>query len=380
MVDDVLDYSFIRLGKFNLSISKFYLEDVLGEVTDLIGQEILQKGLKFLIQRKKAQQFEEEGNSNSGLTIIRNDRKRLKQIILNILSYAIKTSNSDQLKITYEKTNNFKNTITPSNVKIAICCDGWTFDEGKITRMFNFFSRAENFDPKTFNTENGVGFGLAMSHSILKIMSPKLYDDSENLIRIDPSAEGGNTISFHLISFREDFASQKISHDIFCYENVLWDKLNSESSLEMIKPLSMYVLNQPANKFGNIKKKVLVVEDDRVSALVLSNYLKKIQVEFEIAENGAEALKLVKIRAIEKVFFDLILMDCNMPVMDGFQASVEISGLINKKQIPYVPILAVSANVSPADKEKCRLSGMREFISKPISFETIRHVIYKYIL
>ncbi len=130
-------------------------------------------------------------------------------------------------------------------------------------------------------------------------------------------------------------------------------KTNQENDLE--KAL------QPHNT------KVLVVDDDEINLMVETNYLKKFGYNnVTVARNGQEAINEIQDQSSKGNNFDIIFMDCNMPVMDGYQASNEIKEMMGKGAIKPVKIIAVTANVSDSDKERCSRNGMDHFLTKPI--------------
>ncbi|MFE8071610.1 ATP-binding protein [Marinobacteraceae bacterium S3BR75-40.1] len=120
------------------------------------------------------------------------------------------------------------------------------------------------------------------------------------------------------------------------------------------------------------KMRILLVEDNRVNQIVASGMLRKLGHDVELAENGERALVALKQRP-----FDMVLMDCQMPVMDGFEATRRIRGEMNLKQIP---IIAVTANVMRGDREQCLRAGMNDYITKPYSLDSLRQTLSRWAL
>ena len=123
---------------------------------------------------------------------------------------------------------------------------------------------------------------------------------------------------------------------------------------------------------------MLIVDDDQVNLLVARSYLKSIEdykIYFDTSNNGQEALDLIKKNKEKGLFYDIILMDCNMPVMDGFQATEKIKSLERKKEIPYTPVVAITANVGTADRKKCEKSGMDFFLAKPYQKDQLINIM-----
>ncbi len=123
-----------------------------------------------------------------------------------------------------------------------------------------------------------------------------------------------------------------------------------------------FLNNMGHGKTGNLK--LLLVEDNKLNQRLIESSLKRYGYEIDVANNGAEGVDMCK-----KNLYDAVLMDIMMPVMDGFEATIEIRKLESGKKLP---IIAVTANVLNADREKCLSYGMNEFISKPFSIEKLK--------
>jgi CheY-like chemotaxis protein len=118
----------------------------------------------------------------------------------------------------------------------------------------------------------------------------------------------------------------------------------------------------------NFNVRILVVDDDQVNLLVATNYLRSFNKYcFDTANNGQEAIELIKMKSLSGLFYDIVLMDCNMPVMDGFEATNILTNMMEKGKIPKLLVIACTANASSKDFEKCYKSGMIDFIVKPFT-------------
>jgi len=137
---------------------------------------------------------------------------------------------------------------------------------------------------------------------------------------------------------------------------------------------SKFVTKHTLSESNSDAQSILLVEDNPVNQMVALAILKSIGVEVTVASNGKEALDVV-----QKKTFDLILMDCQMPVMDGFDATIEIRKYEQENKRSSVPIVALTANVMSSDKVKCSEAGMDDFLSKPIHKETLHTTIQKWL-
>jgi two-component system, sensor histidine kinase and response regulator len=140
--------------------------------------------------------------------------------------------------------------------------------------------------------------------------------------------------------------------------------------------LKAKLFDQISNKNTAAVFRILVVDDDQINIAVLRRYLESYQdLCFDVAFNGAQALEIIKSNAEKGIFYDVIVMDCNMPIMDGFEATSRISVLIQEGMIPSVPVIAATANSSQLDYEKCFQHGMSAYLSKPFTRTQLRNKI-----
>jgi len=117
---------------------------------------------------------------------------------------------------------------------------------------------------------------------------------------------------------------------------------------------------------------ILIVEDNEINCKLMSKIFDKTGLHYDLARDGQEALEAYKTKK-----YNLILMDCQMPTLDGYEATIEIRKLENKND--HIPIIAMTANVMQSDKEKCLEAGMDNYISKPIEIKELMNILNKYI-
>jgi signal transduction histidine kinase/CheY-like chemotaxis protein len=235
------------------------------------------------------------------------DPTRLGQILNNLISNAIKFTNkgSVSLKINFEKKgklNDFCFTVADTGIGI---------DQEKLKTIFEFFSQEDNTITRRFG---GTGLGLAISKSIAELLGGEIKVESEKNV--------GSTFKF---------------------------SLTMPEAAEQEKNVAVALSDLTG-------KNVLIVEDNELNRFLAVTILKKWNANIHIAENGEEAVAAVKNKEI-----DIVLMDIQMPVMDGVAASIAIRNELNSN----VPIIALTANALESEKEKCWQAGMNEYITKP---------------
>jgi len=245
------------------------------------------------------------------------DPTRLGQILNNLISNAIKFTDKGKvtLKITFDKKgkhNEFCFSVTDTGIGI---------DQEKLKTIFEFFSQEDNTITRRFG---GTGLGLAISKSISELLGGEIIVESEKNV--------GSTFKF---SVTMPEASEQMKKDIIVHSDLTG-------------------------------KNILIVEDNELNRFLAVTILKKWNANIHIAVNGEEAVK-----AVSSLDIDIVLMDIQMPVMDGVAAAIAIRSELKSN----VPIIALTANALESEKEKCWQAGMNEYITKPYNPEFLREKI-----
>ena len=300
IVNDILDLSKIEAGKFKLENEVCNLERPF--TSGCLGH---------------AGYCQKQGDWKLSLFTMRNfpyglsvDSTRLRQIIVNLVSNAIKFTDEGSIKIRVERLS--------TRDGFAECC--FSVEDTGIgmspEQQNKIFSKFEQADSSTTRKFGGTGLGLAICEHLVKMM--------KGIIKVESVLDKGSTFSFTI--------KLKITD-----ESV---KPNFKPALEIITP------NNPM-----LDLNVLVVEDNKVNQMLIRECLKKFNCQAVIANNGKEALTALAEEDEKGSRFDLILMDCQMPVMDGYQTTREI----RDSEMPYadIPIVALTADAMRGTKEKC---------------------------
>lgn len=326
VINNILDFSKIESGKIELIVEKNNTLDIANQVISLIQHEAKRKNLDVnLIIDKNVPAY------------IWVDYIRLKQVLVNLLSNAVKFTEKGNitLEITCEETKKLKNT----KLKFSVKDTGIGIKAKNQAKIFEAFSQEDASTTKRFG---GTGLGLSISNQLLSLMNSKLELKSKIGI--------GSEFSFYLdvkysnetkkIEQRKDKTEiQKSSNDVISNNN-----------------LTIFIVED--NKINMLLAKTLIL-------LILPN---SIIHEFE---NGKEVvLKSSEIKP------DLILMDIQMPEMNGYKATEEIRKIDSQKDIP---IIALTAGTIVGEKEKCIEAGMNDYIPKPIEKENLKNIISKWI-
>ncbi len=314
LINDILDYSKLKVGKIKLYQENFDIREMVYGLEKSFSYYAQDKGLDFVFDIDK----------NIPQYVI-GDSLRLSQILTNLLNNAIKFTDQGSVRCMVSLVDGSKE---KNKIEFKIIDTGIGISEENVGKVFERFTQAEDHTTKKFG---GTGLGLSIITKLLELLGSELVLDTE--------LGRGSTFSFIL----ELEASQLVEAKVI---------ESNESKQVDIKDLN-----------------VLIVEDNTMNVLVLKKYFKKWGVRSKVAENG-----LVAIEMIQDDKFDLVLMDLQMPLMDGYTASREIRNLkdhIYKK----MPIIALSASVSNEVNEKVKASGMTDYLSKPFNPEKLISMI-----
>ena len=325
IINDILDFSKIEAGKLELFIDLYDIKKILGQVFDLILYEANAKGL--LLQLNIADDVPQ---------YIRTDIVRLKQILINLLSNAVKFTQHGTIKLDVTVLECVDNVCV---IRFAVTDTGIGILEQNQQKIFKAFSQEDSSTTRKFG---GTGLGLTISNQLLALMNSH--------IQLESTIGQGSTFYFDL----------KLKT---CEEN-----LNEHTIPDYpTEPILNAVLVPGASCT------FLVVEDNKVNMLLLKTILKNLvpnSIIYE-CENGHDALQL-----FESVTPDLIFMDIQMPVMNGYETTKIIRNTLKGEKIP---IIAVTAGAEKEERDKCLYVGMNDYISKPIMKGAVEDILFKWL-
>ena len=316
-LNDILDFSKAEANKITLEEVSFNLKDLIKNLT-LYAKSNINSDIEIL----------SEADADIPDNII-GDKVRLHQVLLNLLNNAKKFTEKGHIKILakiIEKNNN--------NIKIMfkVSDTGIGIPKEKQQEVFEEFIQA---DKSTTRKYGGTGLGLAICNKIITIMGGKLNLESDI---------GKGSVFYFTIPFK------------------IADNIKDELNKKVLEEITVK------------SAKILVAEDNLTNQKLVKNLLNKFGLDCTIASNGKEALDLFK-----KNKYDLILLDCQMPVMDGFESASEMRKYEKENNLEPTSILALTASAFESDKEKCLSFGMNDIITKPIKMDDFINKLNKYI-
>ena len=309
ILNSILDLSKIEAGKMKLKITTIFLKDTLEKLYALFSQQALAKNINLFYHI-----------DDRIPTYLKVDEIRLLQIFSNLISNAIKfTKGGGAINVDLKLSAQEKKSVL---IKAEIRDSGIGISKENIDKLFNNFSQLDNSSTKSYG---GTGLGLAISKELTKLMGGE--------IGVYSSPGFGSTFWF-------SFNAEKSTKSAF-----------QKDSKKNVDP----VLNR---EFEKVTPKILVVDDNQINRQVASQILRKAGCKVDTANNGPDAIELIKRKSYEVVF-----MDIQMPEMDGISATREIKKLGIKDQ---PPIIAMTAYSMKEDRERFLKEGLDDYIPKPL--------------
>ena len=321
LINDVLDMSRIESGKMFLSESAEDLSEIVKTLTDIAQADIDAKNLSFKVNMESVRN-----------TKIMCDKLRLNQVLLNVLSNAIKyTQNGGSIVMQVIE----KKSLRPDSAlfEFRIRDNGMGMNAEFLKMIYEPFTRANS---TTVSGIQGTGLGMSITKSIVEMM-------------------GG-----HIETFSEENKGTEVVLDI---DFKLHDNVNGG-------------VPAPVDEFDFTGRKILIVEDNKMNRDIARDIFVDNGLEVFMAENGQEAVEMVK--NSKEGQYNLILMDVQMPVMDGYTATRKIRALGQKFQ-STIPIVAMTANAFEEDRKAAFDAGMDEHIAKPIDFEKMKYILARFL-
>ena len=325
LINDILDFSKIESGKFNLSEENYKLSDVIKSLVTMMRPRAEIKNLSFNLQVNPATE-----------NILFGDSVRLRQIVLNFLSNAVKYTRAGDVIFSVESK---KISSNETILKFTVKDTGIGIREEDIPKIFNDFER---FDAKKNKNIEGTGLGLAITNKLVKMMNGKISVQSVY-------GEG----STFVVTIPQKIAGDELIGD-FTDETT--------SAKEKYQPL-----------FVAPDAEILVVDDNEMNLLVATNLLKMTKVKIDTALSGMICLK-----KLAEHHYDLIFLDQMMPSLDGIQ-TLKMARTMENNLSKDAPIIALTANAISGTREKLLAEGFTDYLSKPIDVNLMEQMLMKYL-
>lgn len=333
IINDILDFSKIESGKFEIEEIDFELSQVLNNLVTFIEEKCYVKGLKLI--------FDIDPDLPNNL---KGDPLRIGQILINYTSNAVKFTKEGQITIRIKNQKDLDNNCI---VRFEVEDTGIGMTEEQKNKLFQPFQQA---DTSTTRKYGGTGLGLAISKQLASLMNGEV--GAETYL-------GKGSVFWFTAQLRKNVSEEKISTS----------QLKIHNRNEIKEDLTINVIEEYLGKIEKIH--ILLVEDNELNQQVAVELLSDLGIVMDIAENGEQAIE-----KINSSYYDMVLMDMQMPVMDGITATKEIR---KNSKFAHLPIVGITANAMVQDREKCMQSGMNDYLPKPIDPIKLFEMVKKWI-
>jgi signal transduction histidine kinase/ActR/RegA family two-component response regulator len=320
IINDILDFSKIEAGRLDIENNDFEVRPLIQGTLDLVTEGATTKGLTL--------------SCDVGETVpvvAAGDAGRIRQILLNFLSNAIKYTPSGGVTVTVSMASMHE---TAMETRFEVTDTGIGISPEGQERLFESFSRV---DSSRTSHISGTGLGLAICRRLAQLMGGEVGVSSE--------VGAGSTFWFTVVL-----------------------RSARDGSVRSQSPAAL-----EARLGASTLWRVLVVDDNTVNQLVSAKILTRLNCHVDTVANGIEAVE-----AVAKLPYDLILMDCQMPVMDGYEATVAIRQL--RGAPARIPIVALTASALPSERDRCLAAGMNDYIAKPATIDDLSRVVGRWLI
>lgn len=314
IINDVLDLSKVEAGRMTLDLRPFDLYKTLTEAFRLFRSAALAKGIETEL-------IYPEGASHRFV----GDETRIRQVTLNLIANAIKFTAKGSVRLQLEQKPG------DALIRISVHDSGPGISPEHQCKLFQSFSQA---DTSTTRQYGGTGLGLAISKRLVALMSGKIGMNSE--------VGKGSTF---------------------------WFELPLTPAQEDLPPVKVKALNTAISQ----DIRILVAEDNAVNQTITQRLLERLGIHADVVENGDAAVAKLQVQS-----YSMVLMDCQMPVCDGFQATIQIRHWERSHGLPAIPIVALTASALADDRRLCFESGMNDHLTKPLQSDELKQMVQRW--
>jgi len=326
IINDILDLSKIEAGQLEIESIAFSLHQVLEDSTDMISTRAHEKSLSLISY------IDPQIPSR-----LLGDPMHLQQILLNFLSNAVKFTDAGTVMVKAVLQNQTESTVW---IRFEISDNGIGISTDTQQRLFQPFSQA---DSSTTRKYGGTGLGLSICKNLAELMGGK--------IGVNSVLNEGSTFWMEL------------PLDIAAAQTPNFDTVPGAKYANIVNS------SAPAHQFH-----LLLVEDNSVNQKIAIRLLAKMGCAVDVANNGQEAVDILTTKS-----YDLVLMDCQMPIMDGFETTRTVRKYEMETSKNRTPIIAMTANAMQGDKARCLDAGMDDYVSKPINTTLFQAALKKWL-
>lgn len=321
LVNDILDFSKIEAGKMTLEVADVDLRLLVKDVIILLSELAKQKGLT-LVSEVRA----------DIPSLFRGDPVRLRQILFNLVGNAIKFTEQGEVSVMVDIAPSLSPQAEYIPIRWTVKDSGIGMTPEQLNRLFQAYAQADACTTRRFG---GTGLGLMICRQLVTMMGGTITVESE------PGK--GSTFTY---------------------------TTNLLPAIQRAPSSSLDSTQRDQTTTSPLPQRILVVDDNEINQVVACKFLQKLGCHVEVARNGKEAVE-----SLARATYDVVLMDCEMPVMDGYEATRSIRHQEESQRTRHLPIIAMTGNASPEDAQRCKEAGMDDVVVKPLSPASLRSVL-----
>ncbi|MCQ6562039.1 response regulator [Paenibacillus mendelii] len=356
VINDILDYSKIESGKLELEEIPFQIEMVIAETFELFTAKSKQLALELSCEFDPTLP-----------PIVIGDGMKLRQVLINLVGNAVKFTPQGSIKVSVRLLEQREDAI---EMEFTVQDTGVGIPEEKLPLLFQPFSQVDTSLTRRYG---GTGLGLAICKNLVELMN--------GTIDVTTKVDVGTTFRFTVTMKPQGAPTDNDHRNMSKTINFTCPSAPSRISTDSQDgPISFTAfLEQTSEEPGSAvtkrspvyKTSILIADDNEVNQKLTLYLLNKLGITADLASDGQEAV----MKASQKAY-DLILMDMRMPILDGLEATRQVLAAAQPDHAPI--IVAMTANVLPADRERCLAAGMTDFLGKPIQLDTVKRLLQRY--
>lgn len=343
IMNDILDLAKIEAGKLSLETIDFDVQALVDEVASVLAVDASMKGITL-----------EAHVDENTISIVQGDPGRLRQILVNLVGNSVKFTDKGSITIHLKQVEELGDRV---KLQFQVADTGIGISEENQHEIFDAFTRAAT---STTHRHGGTGLGLTISNQLAILMNGEICADS---------VEGkGTTVSFTGI-FSKGSVEKLNQREKDILALVGTNRVETPSS--HLKDHDTDAV-KGENKWAG--SRILVAEDNPVNQMVAIATVSQLGCQADLARTGKEV-----IMAMSEKSYDIVLMDCQMPEMDGYEATKIIRKLEAGSNRPHIPIIAITAYAMAGDRDRCLEAGMDDYLAKPFHCDQLRAILNRWL-
>jgi len=354
LINDILDFSCIEAGTIHLDRVVFSLPTAIQQTVSDFEPEARGKGLQLF-----------STIARSVPEAVVGDPARLRQVLANLLGNAVKFTERGSITITAELTSQTRDEL---KLRFTVRDTGIGIPASDRERLFETFTQADDSNTRKYG---GTGLGLAISKQLVELLGGQIGVESE---------PGAGSRFWFTVSFGKAAKTDVIvpvestmrTRQALPPPVRAGQSQTATASAKVMPAQKEPPKETPQESAAPPSMRILLAEDNEINQRITLRLLQKLGLAADAVVNGREAVE-----ALEKQKYDLVLMDCQMPEMDGFEATAAIRSREGKSR--HQTICALTANAMAGDRERCLAAGMDDYISKPVGLEKLRDALVRWI-